>query len=108
MDYKVLEKQFFDANYKYFEQNFVNQNLNNALYNSVIKELKMLAKTYAKFIFLENSIVMIKSNRKFWRNLDKETKDRTNFILKGVKMINNDIQKILTPISDELAMIDDK
>lgn len=107
MDYNILEKQFFDANYKYFEQNFVNQNLNNALYNSVINELKMLTKTYAKFIFLENSIVMIKNNRKFWRKLDKETKDRTNFILKGIKMINNDIQNILVPISEELTIIDD-
>ena len=80
----------------------LNKDINLALYKTIMEGLKMLLKAYTKFVFLENSIIAIKTNKPLWKKLDNETKSKIKFILKGVKMINKDIKNILFPIAKGL------
>ena len=55
---------------------FADKDINNALFRTMVDGLKILLKAYTKFVFLENSIGMIKNNAKLWKKLDKGTKSR--------------------------------
>ena len=88
------------ANDVYFEKHFLNQDINTGISETMMEGLKVLLKAYTKFVFLENSICRIKSNKKFWKTLDIETKTTIKLALKGVKKINKVILNILLPISE--------
>ena len=96
------------ANDVYFEKHFLNQDINTGISETMMEGLKVLLKAYTKFVFLENSICRIKSNKKYWKMLDIETKTTIKLVLKGVKNINKVIQNILLPISEGMELHENK
>ena len=104
MNEELFIQELEKANNKYFEEHFINQDINTAISETMMEGLKILLKAYTKFVFLENSINIIKGNKKFWQKLDNDTKLTTKIILKCIKKINKVIANILLPISEGMNL----
>ena len=104
MDEELCIKELKLANDKYFEKYFLNQDINIAISKTIMDGLKVLLIAYTRFVFLENSIQTIKRNKKFWENMNEETKITLKLVLRGVKKINKVVQNILLPISEGMEI----
>lgn len=103
MNEEMCIKKLKEANNTYFEKYFMNYDIGSAVCEGMTDGLKALLKAYTKFVFLENSIQTIKNNKKYWNNIDIQTKSIIKFTFKGVKKINKVIQNVLVPISKDIS-----
>lgn len=104
MNEELFIQELEKANNRYFEKHFQDKDINVAIGETMMEGLKILLKAYTKFVFLENSINIIKGNKKFWQKLDNDTKSTTKIILKGIKKINKVIANVLLPISEGMSL----
>lgn len=97
-----VEKSMKDIAKTYFEEHFLDKNVDYILYEVSRKVMLELASILGQFQVLNICLSAIRSNTPYFEKLNSETKERLETTIFAIDYMSEKIEALLTPNLEEL------